>query len=206
MSPKTWKPDFTFPEPSVVRQAWNLFVFSSIFAILFNTFYNDGIELKVGSPKVSYLMDKPKNDANPADSYSGWKTTPVKTSRDKPIPVKPPYGAITRLSLMGAKDRFDKKKCVFLDARNPGEYKEGHIPGSLIFSALDMDKFAPLVMPQLTDKDQEIVAYCNGGDCTLSLELAHTLIQQGYNHVEVFEGGWPEWKKASFPVQTGENP
>src|SRR5258708_28363470 len=87
--------------------------------------------------------------------------------------------SIPRLSLVGIKNRFDHQNAVFLDAREPEKYQEGHIPGALNFSAMEMDKFAPLVMPQLTDKKQEIIAYCNGGDCTLSLELAKTLVDQG---------------------------
>lgn len=206
MSPKTWKPEYSLPGKAAFQQAWNLFVFSAIFALLFNTFYSDGIELKFKPPKTTYIMDKPKTDTNSGAPYAGWKTTPVKPPRGKPTPVKSPFGGITRLSLMGTKARFDKKSCVLLDARNAEEYKEGHIPGSLNFSALEMDKFAPLVMPQLTDKNQDIVVYCNGGDCTLSLELAQTLLQQGFTQVEVFEGGWPEWKKAAYPIQKGEAP
>ena len=75
-----------------------------------------------------------------------------------------------------------------------------------MFSALEMDKYAPLVMPQLPDKNKEIVAYCDGGDCTLSLELAKMLMDQGFTRVEVFESGFPAWKKAGNPVNKGDKP
>ena len=206
MSPKTLKPIFVLPGKGVFLQAWNLFVFSSIFAVLFNTFYADGIEVKVKPEEMTHLMDRPKTESTPFTGYPGWKNNKGKSAPAKPTAEKSPWGNITRLSLMGTKNRFDKKNCQFLDARNAEEYKEGHIPGALNFSAMEMDKFAPQVMPMLAEKTREIVVYCAGGDCTLSLELAQNLIEQGYTHVEVFEGGWPEWKKAAYPFRTGEAP
>jgi rhodanese-related sulfurtransferase len=202
---QTSHPSFIVPGKKVFLQAWNLLAFSFIFAILFNTFYSDGIELKAKPPKSSNLPAI-INQSSLTPGYTGWKTSPTKTPRIRPTPTSLVSGNITRLSVTGTKGRFDGKNCLFLDARSPKEYQEGHIPGALNFSTLEMDKFAPLVMPQLKDKNQEIIAYCNGGDCTLSLELARTLVEQGYTRVEVFEGGWPEWKKAGNPVQTGETP
>jgi rhodanese-related sulfurtransferase len=200
------EPFYVVPGKEVFLQAWNLLAFSFIFAILFNIFYADGIELKVKPPKSMDLPSTIKNNSSQTTVYAGWKNSPTKTPRIKPAPTLATPGNIIRLSVAGAKSRFDGKICYFLDARSPKEYQDGHIPGAINFSALEMDKFAPIVMPQLTDKNQEIVAYCNGGDCTLSLELARTLIEQGYTRVEVFEGGWPEWKKAGNPVHTGEAP
>jgi rhodanese-related sulfurtransferase len=188
---------------SAPRQAWGLFVFSSIFAILFNAFYINGIPLKYAPPQLPHLQDilkGPKTD----HAYPGWKSS--KYSKTPATPAPSAASTIPRLSLVGIKDRFDRKNAVILDAREPERYQEGHIPGSLNFSALELDKFAPLVMPQLRDKDQEIIAYCNGGDCTLSLELAKTLIDQGFTKVEVFEDGWPAWKNAGYPVNAGATP
>jgi rhodanese-related sulfurtransferase len=196
---------WTRPSGRTFRQAWDLFVFSAFFAVLFNAFYSDGIELRPRSaktPKSRAVVDRPTEPA----AYSGWKRPSVKPSPAKPTPVPPPSDNITRLSHVGAKARFDKKTIFFLDARKPEEYQQGHIPGALNFYAMEMDKFAPRVMPQLTDKSREIIVYCGGGDCTLSLELAQTLIAQGYQKVGVFEGGWPDWKKAGYPVNVGENP
>ncbi len=190
---------------STPRQAWTLFIFSAVFAILFNAFYNNGIPLKYTPPQLPHLQDilkKPKE----TPAYTGWKR-PKETPQPSATPtVASPVNTIPRLSLIGIKDRFDRKAAIFLDAREPAAYEEGHIPGALNFSALEMDKFAPLVLPQLTDKKQELIAYCNGGDCTLSLDLARTLIEQGYKKVEVFEDGWPTWKNAGYPVNEGVNP
>lgn len=86
------------------------------------------------------------------------------------------------------------------------EYKNGHIPGALNFYADEFDKYAPQVMPKLLDKNQEIITYCHGTSCDLSIELAQNLMDAGYTNVKVFFGGWPQWKKAGYPTKRGENP
>jgi rhodanese-related sulfurtransferase len=107
---------------------------------------------------------------------------------------------------MGTKQRFDKKTTVFLDARKPEEYQEGHIPGALNFYGEEPEKFAPVVMPQLSDRNQEIIVYCHGGDCDLSLLTAQALKEAGYTHVEIFQAGWPAWTQAAYPVKSGDTP
>ena len=194
------------PGKQVFLQAWNLLAFSFIFAILFNSFYSDGIELKAKPPKSSNLQTIIKNSSSLAPDYPGWKKPPTQTPRIKSIPTPTTADNITRLSVVGVKERFDKKTCVFLDARKPEEYQESHIPGALNFYGNELEKFAPLVIPQLMDKNQEIITYCHGGDCDLSLQVAKTLMEAGFTHIEIFTGGWPDWKKASYPVSVGEKP
>lgn len=187
--------------PKALSEAWALFVFAAFFAVLFNAFYPYGISLKVEAPKSHHLQDFLKTLKHA--SYPGWKDTSSKSA----APVQDlELDQIPRVSLVGVKERFDRKSAVLLDARSPDEYKEGHIPGAINFYAEDMDKFAPLVMPQLPNKAQEIITYCHGSSCDLSLHLAKSLIEQGYTNVKVFFGGWPEWKKSGYPIQTGSQP
>jgi len=192
-----WKQSF--------RQAWDLFVFASFFAVLFNAFYSDGIPLKAELPKNYHLQDLLKK-TQPISGYPGWKTVSSKPTPVSVTPAELTLDQMPRLSLVGAKSRFDNKSAVFLDARSPEEYAEGHIPGALEFYADDFEKFAPLVLPQLKDKSQELIAYCHGSSCELSLHLANALMAQGYTNVKVFFGGWPEWKKANYPINTGDQP
>lgn len=194
----------SFPAIAVLRQAWNLFVFSSFFAVLFNAFYVDGIDLKF-KPKIykQFVVN-----STPV-TYIGFPSLPPsssQTSSSKAPTLLPGELSFPRLSLMGVKQRFDKKACVFLDARKPEEYEEGHIPGALNFYGNEPEKFAPVVMPQLLDKTKEIITYCHGGDCDLSLQVAKALRDAGYTRVEIFTGGWPDWKKAGYPVTQGAQP
>ncbi len=193
----SWKETF--------QQAWNLFVFSAIFSVLFNAFYSNGIELKAKPIQQPHLQDILKNNSS-SPVYTGWKkNTPAVKPSSAIVPTELPDN-LPRLSLAGAKNRFDNHSALFLDARSPDEYKEGHIPGAWNFYADDFDKFAPQVLPKLTDKGQEIIAYCHGSSCELSIHLAQKLLDQGYTNVKVFFGGWPDWKRAQYPVNTGEAP
>ena len=201
-----FKPPFlnlaSVPWKQSLGEARSLFIFASFFAVLFNTFYADGISLKVEPKKNYHLQDLLKNNPRSSD-YKGWKTASPPSSS---APAELTLDQIPRLSLVGAKNRFDQKSAIFLDARSPEEYAQGHIPGALEFSANDFEKFAPQILPQLKDKHQELITYCHGSSCDLSLQLANNLLQQGYTNVKVFFGGWPEWKKADYPINTGDQP
>jgi rhodanese-related sulfurtransferase len=186
------------------KEAVWIFLASAAFAVVFNAFYVDGIELKFEPKKSS----PPALNQNPAD-YPGLKPRPRKPFAPKtqtPAQAPVPADSIPRLSLQGAYSRYLKKSSVFLDARKSEEYQEGHIPGALNFFGNELDQYAPLVIPQLTDKDQEIITYCHGGDCDLSLQVAKTLREQGYTQVKIFQDGWPAWTKAGYPTKTGEKP
>ncbi|MGH7740002.1 MAG: rhodanese-like domain-containing protein [bacterium] len=197
-------PFIIFPTPAVLAEAGWLFLFSFLFALFFNLFYVEGIELKYKTPVLPHLQEILKTTT--ATAYPGWgvpRTHPTKRVTAVPTPTQ---NQLTRLSLIGAKERFDHKSAVFLDARSPDEYKEGHIPGAIDFYSEDFDKMAPTVLPQLPKKNQEIVAYCHGTNCDLSLQLGQDLTELGYTNVKVFFGGWPEWKKAGYPIQQGSQP
>ena len=197
---------FRRPTGGTFREAWGLFVFSAMFAVLFNLFYAYGIELKPAPEKKTSVQEMAKGSPTPSADLPGWK----KTSKDRPAKKNTPPPSIgdgfPRLSINGVKDRFEKGDCVFLDARKPEEYAEGHIPGALNLYANELEKYIPLVVPQLPDRNKQIVAYCHGGDCDLSLQAAKALKEAGYDHVVIFEGGWPDWKKSGLPIHTGVTP
>jgi rhodanese-related sulfurtransferase len=196
-------PAAPFSLKHVIGQAWSLFVFSAFFAVLFNAFFVDGIELKF-RPKIFRGHFGQPTAAPTYPGFSSSQSSHLSTPTPAPLPGEP--NPFPRLSLMGVKSRFDKKTCVFLDARKPEEYEEGHIPGALNFYGNEPEKYAPLVMPQLSDKSREIIAYCHGGDCDLSLQAAKAMQEAGYTRVEIFTGGWPDWKKAGYPVTKGSEP
>jgi putative oxidoreductase len=192
-------------DKTVLRQAWDLFVFSAAFALLFNVFYSDGIQIQFKANPQKKIQVKTQSSES---SYPGWNVAEPKapSTRVTPTPVASFGGEIQRLSLEGAKSRFDGKKCVFLDARTLEEYLDGHIPGAQHLYAEEFDKYAPAVLPKLSDKKQEFVAYCHGTDCDLSILLAQKLMDSGYTNVKIFFGGWPHWKDAGYPVVQGPDP
>lgn len=172
--------------------------------ILFNTFHPSGIELKTRNDIPAW-----RPVAQGAPAYPGWKSNPpageTPSHRKGSPPGEEAAASFPRLSLIGAKARFDKKSAAFVDARSPEEYEKGHIPGAYSLHAEEFETFAPQVLPFLRP-DQEIIAYCSGTSCELSLHLAEKLQAAGYTNVKVFFGGFPEWEKAGYPVTKGAQP
>ncbi|HEY5037470.1 MAG TPA: hypothetical protein VIJ93_00195, partial [bacterium] len=58
-------PSSSWSWTETARQAWGLFVFSVLFAILFNLLYPSGIELKVKPPKQLHLQEIIKSQPSP---------------------------------------------------------------------------------------------------------------------------------------------
>ena len=104
--------------------------------------------------------------------------------------------SICEVTVSEAKELLDKGGYVFLDCREPKEYKMGHIPGAVnIPRGLLEFKIANTV----PDKSTQIVMYCKkGGRGCLA---ACTLCRMGYENVVNMDGGWLAWEKAGYPVE-----
>ena len=102
------------------------------------------------------------------------------------------------INLSQAYALFNQNAATFVDARDKWEYGDGHIKNAVNIPEY---KFEPSDTSKLnTNKDELIVIYCGGNDCDVSKRLAVELSELGYQRIFVFEGGWDEWKKASYPV------
>ena len=91
---------------------------------------------------------------------------------------------------------------LFVDARSRAAYAEGHLPGAV---SLPNEEFEPAygeVAGQLV-AGVPLVAYCEGGDCTVSHSLAKALRQGGYDDVRVLTGGIEAWQEAGLPLEPG---
>lgn len=106
------------------------------------------------------------------------------------------------LSLEDAYDLFLRGDAIFIDARDPVEYEDEHIMGAVNLPFDWWDDYWDEVRP-LLDPEKEIVAYCGGQDCELSLFLARDLKRQGFAKSYVFFGGWQKWIEAGLPAGTG---
>jgi len=97
---------------------------------------------------------------------------------------------------------------VFVDARKPEEYEEGHIPGAVNVYHFQQDVYLPPVLDSLRAA-QVIAVYCGGGDCEDSIHLGNDLIykhQLPYKNVFLYEGGMQEWLSRGWPVREGGQP
>jgi rhodanese-related sulfurtransferase len=103
---------------------------------------------------------------------------------------------VCEVSVSEAKAMLDKGDHVFLDCREPNEFKMGHVPGAVNIPRGLMEF---KVDKQIPDKNAKIVVYCKvGGRGCLS---ACTLCRMGYKNVRNLAGGWDAWEKAGYPVE-----
>ncbi len=114
----------------------------------------------------------------------------------------------TELPLIGVAEALQlhlSGNAIFLDARDPDTYAQGHIPGALCVPPTDLDRLWPQLAPLLEGKT--IVTYCDGEACPLSRELAEALHVRGLmTPIVVFGNGWSLWQSEHLPVTTGANP
>ena len=77
---------------------------------------------------------------------------------------------------------------IILDVRTQEEYDEGHVPGAIVISHVEIAEKAEEV---LTDKDQLILVYCRSG--RRSKIAAEALVELGYTNIKEFGGiiDWP---------------
>jgi len=100
--------------------------------------------------------------------------------------------------------RFRQDIVVFIDARDEQHYREGHIPGAYEFDPYRPEKYFDAVLPVCKAAEQ-IVVYCNGGDCDDSETAAILLRDIGIANrkLMVYGGGITEWTTNGLPVEIG---
>jgi rhodanese-related sulfurtransferase len=97
---------------------------------------------------------------------------------------------------------------LFIDARKPERFAEGHIPGARNMRTPDVDlRYG--TDPALERYKNLIVYGENPGTATVNA-MAKRLIEAGYNgfvkkRVKVFPGGWQEWEITGLPVEADES-
>ena len=78
-------------------------------------------------------------------------------------------------------------KMVVIDARDPGQFAKGHIPG-----AINIDWRQVLAKRDSIPKDKPVLIYCNTG--SLSAQAGFALRVAGWDNVRILQGGMEEWK------------
>ena len=102
-------------------------------------------------------------------------------------------------SVPRARAIFDDGAAVFVDARSPAAYREGHIPGAVNLPVREFDQRIPQFWERY-EPQTDIVAYCSGRTCEDSHRLAGLLAEMGYERVRIFIDGYPGWKEAGHPT------
>jgi len=98
--------------------------------------------------------------------------------------------SITEVDTAAAEGRLGT--ATFLDVREPDEYSQGTIPGSI---HIPRGQLETNVEGRVLDHDAEVVVFCAGG--TRSAFAAKTLAELGYTNVVSMAGGFNRWKDES---------
>ncbi len=117
--------------------------------------------------------------------------------------IKKQQANIPLITIAEAHDMYLKKKVVFVDARDPLSFEEGHIAGAI---NIYPDEVAIHLtrLKSLLSENAIVVTYCDGPQCPLSKETAHALLSQGIPKAQVFINGWSLWLHAGYPVARGK--
>jgi rhodanese-related sulfurtransferase len=87
-----------------------------------------------------------------------------------------------------------QQSTILVDARFPGDFARGHIPGSVNIPVYAKKNDRQQVLSSLRPTDQ-IVVYCQSSRCAFSDRVADSLIADGFTTVSVFRPGWISWRE-----------
>ena len=85
----------------------------------------------------------------------------------------------------------------WLDIRELDEWQEGQIPGAIHIPRGNLESRIESAIP---DRSAEIVVYCAAGN--RSAFAAKTLAELGYTDVVSLKGGFTDWKRSGFAIDT----
>jgi rhodanese-related sulfurtransferase len=100
--------------------------------------------------------------------------------------------------------RYQQGLILFIDSRDDAHYQQGHIPGAWQLDYYRYETYLSAVLPACL-MAQEIIVYCNGGDCEDS-EFTALLLRDAQiplDKIRVYGGGMAEWRTRAWPVETG---
>ncbi len=131
------------------------------------------------------------------NAFSGRNVVslPQKTAQspEEKLPVPVDYEELDELLAAGA---------LLVDARDRNLYNDAHLPGALPLPLGEvdarLDDFGKRV-----PRDTPLIIYCNGFGCPDSFDLGVRLLAEGYQQVQVYEGGFPEWRDRGRQLESG---
>jgi thiosulfate sulfurtransferase len=95
---------------------------------------------------------------------------------------------LPQIQIHDAKKKLDQGACTFVDIRDPGSYREAHIPGAVHLHDGNVQEFL-----QNTEKNEPIVVYCYHGNS--SLGATAFFLENGFKDVASMSGGFEAWRQ-----------
>lgn len=94
-------------------------------------------------------------------------------------------------------ERVRLAEVTVLDVRPADEYEAGHVPGARSVPLAELERRLEEI-----PRDREVVAYCRGPYCMLSVDAVELLRTRGFQ-ARLMKEGVPEWRAAGRAVETG---
>ena len=101
----------------------------------------------------------------------------------------------TKINVATAKLMHDQG-AAFVDLRRPIPWFKGRIPNAVRCESLSEKNFL-----SITPKDQNIVFYCDGVGCELSVNASAMAVKWGFQKVFHFSEGYSGWSNAGLSVE-----
>lgn len=98
---------------------------------------------------------------------------------------------------------LEKDNAILIDARSKKSFLKSHIPTSINIPYKEADKYYDDTIAFIP-KETPLIIYCNSVDCSLSMRLAKKFKGWDFDNIRILKGGFDEWIKKEFKVETGE--
>jgi rhodanese-related sulfurtransferase len=103
------------------------------------------------------------------------------------------------VSLKKAADLWSQG-ALFVDARDPGDYKRSHIRGAMNLSPMEREHLYPLLKSSFQEAKQ-IVVYGRSFSRFPAAEIGQFLREQGFKEVWVMEARFADWRAAGHKIR-----
>ena len=107
------------------------------------------------------------------------------------------FSALPSVGPLEAIRLSNREDAVFLDVRDDGEYKGGHIPDCI---HIPLKQLPDRVGELKRFKAGPVIAYCRSG--TRTRTVSGILKKHGFENVYNLSGGITAWQNASLPIST----
>jgi rhodanese-related sulfurtransferase len=121
-------------------------------------------------------------------TVSGQNAKPA-TGREEVLGYVAPSDRLHDITLDEIRAHVRNQTAMFIDARGPLDFADGHIRGAFNMPAGRMQAYVEQ-LSQMATPDQLLIIYCNGPHCDSGDMVYEYLLSQGFTNMRVFKPGW----------------